>query len=155
MFVLFAVLAASSVASPKDKQQIRALYARLKNAMITKNMAAIEKMEAPGFSDTEMGKTFTAAEANAQMKQHFASIKKMKHMSMQITNLNVKNKNAVAKTKYAMEAIFSGPDKKNHNLKITGTTEDNLVKTAKGWLFQSEKDTGTKALVDGKPMQGT
>ena len=141
-------------AAGNDKQQIRALYAKLKNAMVSKNAAAIEKMEAPGFTQTEQGRTMDAAQANAMMKQEFAMVKKTKRMNLDISQITIKGKNAHVKTKYLMEAIIAGPDKKNHTMKVTGGTEDTLVKSAKGWLFLKEKDTGSKALVDGKPMQG-
>ena len=154
MLSLAVAITASSFAAGNDKQQIRALYAKMRNALMTKNAGFIEKVEAPGFTQTERGQTMTAAQANAMMKQEFAMVKKTNKLTINIKSLDVKGKTAHVKTMYMMDAIIFGQDKKDHTMKVTGGTEDMLVKTAKGWLFQSEKDTGSKAWLDGKPMPG-
>jgi len=150
---LAAASAVCSLASSNDKQQIRMLYTKLKNAMMTKNIAAIEKMESPDFTETEMGRTLNAKQANDSMKMQFRMIKQTKYINMDITSMKIEGKNAHVTTKFAMEAVMMGQDSKDHTLKVTGTTVEMLVKTANGWLFKSEKDTGSKVVMDGKPVK--
>lgn len=152
---LAVVLAAGIFAAPTDQKQIKTLYAKLKNAMVTRNIAAIDRLEAPGFTEEEGGMKLDAAQADKMMKQEFRAIKKVKHMDMKITSLKINGKSAQVSTKYSMEATMIDPsDKKVHVLTVSGTTAETLVKTARGWLFLTEKDTGHTAMRDGKPVPG-
>jgi len=151
-FAALVILAASVAASSKDEQQIRALYAKFGHAMKTLNLRAIEAAEAPGFTETEMGKTYTAQEANSQMKQQFAMTKQVTKMNLKVTSIKVTGKTAAATTSYSFTAKVTGRDKKLHTLSVSGTTAEDLMKTSKGWMFKSERDTGSKIMMDGKPF---
>jgi ketosteroid isomerase-like protein len=149
------VLALAAIASAQDadKAQIKKIYAKLTAAMKSRNLAAMEALESKDYSEEAMGQTMNRQEANARMKQEFSAVKSIQSLSIQTLNLKVTGKTATAISKYTMVATVAGPDGKSHLLKAEGKISDDLVKTPSGWLIKHEKDSGSKATMDGKPVK--
>ena len=148
--ILALSLTVAAFSSNQDERAIRAVYARLQHAMLTKNVSAIEQLEGPGFTDTEHGMTMDAKKANAEMKQQF-SMARFTQCHITVTNISVSGKNAVAQSRYTMDAVAKVQGK-SHRLHMTGTTHDQLLKTKRGWLFTYTKDTTEHETEDGKPI---
>jgi len=145
------IVCGGALASSKDEQSIHHVYAKLVTAMKDKSVSEVAALEAPGFTDTENGKTMKADEANNMMKQEFALVK-FSIFDIKVTSVKVSGATATATTSFR----FTGKvvvGSKPHTLEATGTTSDTLVKTSKGWLFQTTKDTGQKVKMDGKTVQ--
>jgi len=154
--LFIACAAISTYANNSDKDQIKALYAKLENALRSKDINAVEATEAPDFTDTENGRKLSKAEANKQMKTEFASIKSLQVFKINLTSLKINGNTAHGTTTYSMKfksAGMTSGDKTTHSYELTGSTEEDLVKTHKGWLFKSTKNKGSKLRVDGKPMK--
>ncbi|HEY3783189.1 MAG TPA: nuclear transport factor 2 family protein [Fimbriimonadaceae bacterium] len=150
-----ALLAITLIASAQnaDKAQIKKQYAKLAVAMKAKDIATIEAMETKDYSEEAMGKTMARKESDEKMKQEFAAVKSIKSLDIEVLDLKIYGKTAIATSKYTMVATIAGGDGKMHTLKAQGKTTDNLVKANGGWLFKHEKDSGYKATLDGKTVK--
>lgn len=159
LLVAASVLAAASVAArADDAADIRAAYTKITAAMKAKNLKAIIAMEAPGYTETSSMGTMNAKQANAMMESNFKMVKVVKAAIMTPLDIKVNGKSATVKTKIHFVMVMTdkdgqmGPKGKDHVFTFDGTSTDVLVKTAKGWLFKSTKETSRKLLMDGKPM---
>jgi hypothetical protein len=158
MFSTLVVVAISSriaLSSGKDEQQIRVLYGKLERAFLQKDVSLLKAIEAPGFTETENGKTYTAEQANAMMRQDFAMTKSIATFKIKIISLKVNGNSAHAVTSYWSDSTVGGMsknDKKTHKMHVSGRNEEELVKTSKGWLFKYSVGKESKATLDGKPF---
>lgn len=149
-----ALCTAGSFASSRDEQQIKAAYTKLEHALKTRNISAIEALEAPGFTDNAEGRTMTAQESNAQMKQQFSMMKSVDTFNIKVTSIRVNGRTAKGSTSFTMKGTLRvGKDPKVHTFKVVGTTTEDLVKTSKGWLFKHTSDTGSRSWMDGKEIK--
>ena len=149
---LLAIAIAGS-ARADDKSQINAVYTTLTNAMRTKDAAAIKSLEGPSFTEKDnQGKTYTKVESNQMMRQQFEMVKSMIKFSLKVTGLKISGKTAAATTEFTMKGKMKLPTDGNvHDVSITGSTKDKLVKSSKGWQFLSSEDLKQTMTVDGKP----
>jgi hypothetical protein len=151
----FAALCSASFAGTNDDTAVRATYAKLVHAMKSKNTSELKALYAPGYTETALGKTMTVDQVISQYKMMFTIIKTYAVFDVKVTSVKVAGKNATASTTYRFVGNVAQQGQ-THKLILTGKTSDKLVKTGKGWLFQSEVDHDSEATMDGKkiPLAG-
>lgn len=157
--LMLVLVIAGSAARANDRQEIDALYARLKQAFLHKDADAFRALMTSDFTDKEPGRPpMNAQQSLAMMRQEFAATKSVKKMDFQIKKLTVQGKNATATTTFTFvgdivdQAGQMGTKGKTHTMTMLGSSRDALVKTAKGWRFKGTETLSQKLLVDGKPI---
>src|SRR5579862_4529609 len=77
------------LASGKDETSIRQAYHKLASAMKSKDVSAIKALEGPGYTETERGKVYSAAEANSMMTQEFQQVQSIGAVDINVLSLKV------------------------------------------------------------------
>jgi ketosteroid isomerase-like protein len=140
-------LCMGAFAATKDEDSIRNTYAKMASAMKSKDLAAVESLEAPGYTHSAMGQTLDAAKANSMMKQEFQQVQSFSAFEIKVASIKVSGSTARAATNFRMALNTQG-----HVITVTGTSKDTLVKTGKGWQFKTSVFSAGKTLMDGKPF---
>lgn len=151
MIAALAVVSVGAIASSKDEQAIHKFYDKLTSASKSKNLPAIEALEAPGYSVSMKGRTMTGQQANAQLKMAFTFIKSYSKFAVKLTSIKVSGNTATVHTTRNLVGTIEARGQK-HSLEANSTTIDTLTKTSKGWLLQATKNLSSSAKVDGKAV---
>jgi ketosteroid isomerase-like protein len=158
---LAAVLAAMSItgaARADDRKDIEALYAKLRQALMTNKPEATLALETPDFVAKQPdGSTMTGKQLVAQMKQEAAGSKLTK-MDIKLDKIDVKGKTAKVVTKFIAsgemvdKAGMMGKKGAKHTMDVSGSIKNDLVKTAQGWKFKTMESLSESMKMDGKPF---
>lgn len=153
-----ALLAAGSPARADDRADIAALYAKLRQAILTNHPEATLAMETPDFvSKGEGGRTMNGKQLAEQMKAEHGRMK-LKTMTIKIDKMAIHGRTADVTTSFAFSTEMvdkggqMGPKGKAHLMAATGTIHNTLVKTAQGWKFKTMDERAGAVTMDGKPF---
>ena len=154
-----AAIAVSVPAAADDRKDIEALYAKLAQALKTRNADATLALETPDFTAKGMdGKPMTGKQLAAQMKQENAGVKSVKSVDIKIRDMKITGKTAVVTTSfnYMVEVIDAeghmGRKGQTHTMGMAGMVKNELAKTTSGWKFKSMEQSPGEMTMDGKPM---
>ena len=136
-----------------DRQEITALYEKLRQAMLHKDAAAITRLETPDFKTIERGRSMDGAQTEAGLRQQFAMEGDVHYMRIKIASLKVQGKSAIAVSTFKYAGEMKGPSaRRPHIMTMDGEVHNALKKTSEGWRFQSMKSGPMKVTMDGKVM---
>lgn len=155
---LFVLSGLGTAARADDRQEIAALYEKLRQALLHRDAHAARVLETPDFTTMEMGKPVSGKQLEAEMKQEFAATKAVKQAKIKITKVTIQGKNAAVENDFHFTADIvdttgqMGAKGLTHTLSMSGTNHNTLVKTAQGWRFKTFEEGTQKMSVDGKPF---
>jgi len=160
MKALSLVFAVASLATLAHADSLRSSIEKgdkaVSKASLAKDMVALEKAlrayMAPGFVYSEGGKKQTVDEMISGMKMGIGGFKKVTVSESKIISLKEKGSTATAVMTRAMGGVMTGPDKKEHTMVYSGTTDETFVKLNGKWLSKSMTWRSSKVTMDGKPM---
>ena len=148
-------------ANADDKADIAALYARLQTAMKAQSPDLMLPLLAPDFS-------YKDRKGNVLNRKQFADQLNVQKKEVTVKDIKLKIIRSVVKGKaakvtnefsWSMDIVDTvgqtGPKGKgtHHTLASTGSVENDLEKTPKGWRFLTLNTVNGKMTMDGKPMQ--
>ncbi len=158
VFAGIAVISLAVSACADDRTEINALYAKLKQYLVTNNPDGILPLEMPDFKATMAdGKVLNGKALSARMKQQSAGSKLLK-MDIEPKKVDIKGKSANVLTFFSFSSEMvdaagnMGPKGKKHVMAGSGNISNTLVKTPQGWKFKTMKEEKAKMTMDGKPF---
>ena len=148
--------ASLSFATPQSlKTEANKMNAEVAHAFLRKDMDAFEKITrahtTSDFKYVEAEKTYTFDEMVSQMKQSFATMKKITACSAKSSHFVITGDAATSQTDHYMAAIVDGPDKKQHKMVMNGLSKDTYRKENGMWKLAEMDWTNDKMTLDGKP----
>ncbi len=142
-----------------DRKEIDALYAKLAQALRTKNADATLSLETHDFTaKSPDGKLLNGKQLAAQMKQENADVKSVKAVNIKVKSADIKGKTAKVTSSFDYVGEVEdkqghmGPKGKTHVMSMSGEVKNDLVKTASGWKFKTMQQVAGKMMMDGKPF---
>jgi hypothetical protein len=150
--IALAALAAVTVAAQartSDETAIRKMYTKMASSFKSLSASSMIALEAPGYYEIDDGNKKTTEETNDDTKKLMGAAKVCNFFDLKIDSVKVKGITAKAKSTVHFE--FTMKDK--HTYEVWGTSEDNLVKGAKGWLVQNSVEKTTKIKMDGREIK--
>src|SRR3954447_7133395 len=116
------------------RQELQEAYAHAGQAFKAKDAAAVMQKVAPGFMQRMPdGTLIDAVEAEAAMREWFATADTVTRYAVQIGALTVQGDNAVAEVTEDVAMTFADPKGKAHERVQANTSEVTWVRTADGW----------------------
>jgi ketosteroid isomerase-like protein len=136
------------------RQELEAAYQRAGVAWKAKDAETLMQMVTPGFTQ-EMpdGQVIDAAEAEAGLREWFATADTVSHYDVRIDALDLGSGEAIAEVAETVSMTFPGPDGRQHERAQANTARVTWVRTEQGWrIGRSEYLTG-KMSIDGMPVE--
>jgi len=142
-------------AKADDRSEIVALYHRLEVAQKAQSASGTLALLAPNFSyKSGDGKTHNAQEFVDQMKMQMKLVKRIRDTKMKVTKVVINGKRAKVTNDFAwsMEIEDTAKPGQLHVMASTGSVENELEKTSKGWKFLTLRTVSGKMTMDGHPI---
>lgn len=142
-----------------DQTEIAALYKKLESAMRAQSSEATLALLAPDFSyKARDGKILNGKQFADQLKVQKAGIKAVKEMKMKVTATHITGNTAKVTNEFSWAMQIEdargqmGPKGMLHTMASTGSVENDLTKTPKGWRFVTLHTVNGNMTMDGKPI---
>ena len=146
------IIPTCALAAESDSAAIKAVYAKLSDAMRAKNVKAIAALGTPDFTVKEKnGTVHNAKESMAMMEQEFRTTKKINDLRMTLRSIKSDGRKATTTVDYVIASVIVQGGKP-HDFKLSSTSRDTLVKTPQGWKFKSVETLSETMTMDGQPM---
>jgi len=154
-FVLFAVAFCCAPLALANEAEVRAAYAKLRQAMMSKNIAAVSAMCAPNLQWKQAGKTASLADLKNQMQMQFQVTKKYDELSFKFNKITIKGNTAVVDCQNVVRCDVMIPgQKKVSKIVSKSRSVDTWTKGPKGWIVKIVDVKSETTSIDGKTVSG-
>ncbi len=132
------------------KTAIDTLYTNADTGLKNKDFKPFEVVETADFiSKHKDGKVSTKAESDKAGEDLFAHLKSVGDASHTLDSIKVDGNAAVIVAGQNLKAVMTDPDGKDHDLVVSGKSQDTWVKTDDGWKIKSSETLETSMTMDG------
>jgi ketosteroid isomerase-like protein len=136
------------------RRELQAAYAQAGEAYWAKDAAALMRIVTPDFIQRMPdGQSFGAAEAEAALREWFATSDKVTRYDIQIGSVSLQGDEAIAEITENVTTTFADPTGQSHERAQANRSRVTWVRTAQGWQIRQSEYLNAKMTVDGKPVQ--
>ncbi|HEV2472488.1 MAG TPA: nuclear transport factor 2 family protein [Chthonomonadales bacterium] len=141
--------------APDNNTGIRIAFFRLGSAVQKKDLAAVQKVEAPGFLWIQDGRKLNAAAFKAMLKHEFAAQGKIHYLRVNARTLSVKGDVGVITGDYYYRAELrakSPTSGKPEALDVLSAIRAELIGSGNAWKIKEVDLKTIRTAIDGKPV---